>query len=213
MLKKLTRRRRDWGIPLSDAIPLLAAKPKREKKPPPPPSDTPNMCVTVNVDPGETSGWSIEKCGLLLDHGHCDVFGDEPMRVLERAVRIGKAEGLKVVLVVERPYYVKAGTSTGIGTGEKIWRVRAARVGIRRQVRAWPSRWRSVALGKGWGSKQREKTREQEQKVARFVLRTTEPIHPDEAPAICMGLWSSHAGEVREKLEPKPRKPKAGKAA
>lgn len=193
-----------------------ARKPKRAKLPA---SVIPHACSILAVDPGENSGWSIQSYGELIDFGECDAFGDQPQQIIERLL----CQPGPWVLVVERPFRVKHQTQTGIGTADTIWRKRAERLGFgkrvaRRIVRVYPSTWRSVALGKGWGNAERDKARAEEQRLA-VELVLAAPLCPsddelggDAAPAVLIGMkWAAFAGEVLAKL-PKVKPPKEPKA-
>lgn len=178
-----------------------------------PPSPTPHECVIVAVDPGENSGWSIWYSGELASFGECDVFGSEPSQLLQRTLASNAVgQRLPVVLVTERPFMVRSTNSTGIGTAEKIWREQAKRLGFsKRVVRVYPNRWRATQLNKGWHKLERDDVRLHEQGVASEYTYThgfKESPGDDACPAILIGRWAAHAGEVGAVL-PKPRKRKA----
>lgn len=189
-----------------------ARKPKRIKLAP---SLTPHACSILAVDPGENSGWALQSYGELIDFDECDAFGDGPEHAIERLL----CQPGPWVLVVERPFRVKHQTQTGIGTADTIWRKRGERLGFgkrvaRRIVRVYPSSWRAIALGKGWGNAEREKARAEEQRLAAELVLTTELRHElgdDAAPAVLIACkWAAYAGEVLAKL-PKVKPPKPPK--
>lgn len=193
----------------------LAAPRKRTKKPklPWPFSTAPIAASILCVDPGKVSGWAIWRGGQLVRFGHVDVFGD-PMRV-ESVLAEFICEPGPHIVVIERPFGAGHGNaSTAVGAGDVIWRSAVERFKLKpRLVRVYPSQWRSKALGKGWGNASRDAVRKQEQQVALYELGasgfvTIDGVHPDAAPAICMGRWASFAGELYAKL-PKPRARKA----
>lgn len=164
----------------------------------PPSAAAPHACAILTVDAAETSGFAAWDRGNLRWYGECDVFGDAPLGVLQRFLQLPGPH----VLVVERPFRVQSASSTGIGTGERIWREHAKRLGFAtRIVRVYPSSWRSRALGKGWGNAKRAIVRPKELEVATaIVVAQLGPYAPavgdDSAPAIVMGKWASTAGEV-----------------
>lgn len=188
----------------------------RAPKPKPPPSFTPHQCVVVGADPGENSGWSIRIAGKLEDFGECDVFGGGPQRVLEKALELARERNLPCALVTERPFRVRYGTQTGIGTAELIWRTMAKRLGFaRRIIRIWPASWRAAVLGKGWGGgkrSDREKVRAEEQRRAALDAidsGVSKVPGPDSSPAVLISRWGSYAGQVAEALS-KQRARRAG---
>lgn len=195
---------------------------KRGKKQKPPPSVTPHECVILAVDPGENSGWSIWDRGLLCEWGEVDVFGAELGAVFGKALAIAVDAGVPCVLVVERPFQRRAEqggfNTTGTGAADKIWREHAKRCGFsKRVVRVYPATWRARVLGAPWHMTKREAVREHEQRIAPLVVAEngfdrSDHDHvdpgPDACPAILIGKWGTHAGEVGAVL-PKPRRRKA----
>jgi hypothetical protein len=146
--------------------------------------------------------------GRLVDLGEVDVFGNGVQEVL--AAFVQRTPGPHV-LVVERPFRVRFGTQSSIALGERLWRERASRLGFgSRVVRVYPSQWRAVALGRGWGNAKREPARARERELAgAWVLAHLGPEAPelggDSAAAVMMGRWATFAGEVLAKL-PKRRR-------
>lgn len=184
-------------------IGLPAKKPKRAKKPKPHAVFIANDCYMLCVDPGSNSGWAIYHRGMLQMFGECSPYGDEPMKLLKEVAGMGTA-----VLVLERPFSVRFGNQTSIGAADKVWRVRAQECGYaKRVVRVFPARWRAKVLGPPWHMAKRKAVREHEQKVARaLVAKDFAGIPGDDAcPAILIGVYAAHAGEVAAVL-PKPRK-------
>lgn len=205
---------------------LLAGKPRRKPKPriPWPCQPHPLSCAILAVDPGAVSGWCIYDRGVIRAYGHFNIFAES--QGIEAALDALLALPGPHVLVVERPFAAKFGTaSTGVGAGDITWRERAKLRGVKRHVRVYPSTWRSRVLLEGWAGtkgnkdegeaakkKKREELRTLEQRTALVLLRddddSIDRVHPDVAPAIGIGAWASHAGEVAAKL-PKGRKKKA----
>lgn len=184
----------------------LTKKPKKQK---PAPTYVPNGCVLLCVDPAANSGWAIYDHGELVDFGECDLYSDEPRKLLERAKGMGVA-----VLVIERPFSVRFGTQVAVGGADLNWRTHAKRLGYaKRIVRVYPASWRAKAMP-GWGKRKRDEVREHEQEVARALTdaRFTAQPGPDACPAILIGKWATHAGEVALVL-PKERAPRTARAA
>jgi hypothetical protein len=105
------------------------------------------------------------------------------------------------VLVYEKPFL---GTAQGqyIGAWRAGWN---ATGGVRtRFVGVYPSQWRSRVLGKFYGGAKRDIARAHEQRVALTIAHRA--VGADEAPAICIAKWASHAGEVLAKLPESKRK-------
>lgn len=187
------------------------SKPKKKKKPKAPAQlETALACSVLSIDAAETSGYAMWSRGALVDFGECDVFGDEPAQVFERFAALPAPH----VIVVERPFRVRSSNSTGIGTGDKIWRELAKRRGFaKRIVRVYPSTWRSKTLPKGMASAKRDDVRPEELTAARMLVVNhlgvgkRAKVGDDSAPAILIGLWASYAPAVAKVL-PKVRGPK-----
>jgi hypothetical protein len=158
----------------------------------PPPTLTPHAATILTIDPGETSGWAIWVNGQLRNHGTSDVFVEDPSVLIEHLKTRYLAP---YIAVVERPFLAKFGQTT-MGTADQIWRKRLEQAGLGpRTVRVYPASWRCRALGKGWGSVERELVRAKEQEVA-CRLTGKAFMHPDAAAAVCIGQWACFAGEV-----------------
>lgn len=190
---------------MSRAAPHPASeKRKRPKKIKPPTALTPHQCAVLAVDPGETSGWAIWVRGSLRYHGTCDVFGDGPALAIELLL----AQFGPHIAVVERPFMVRFGTQTNIGTADRIWRKRLEEARLHtRTIRVYPATWRASVLGKGWAAAKRDLVRAREAVVS-AELSGQVGLHPDAAAAVCIGRWASFAGEVAAKM-PKARTKRA----
>lgn len=182
---------------------MSATSAKRAKKTHLPPSYDAHPCAVLAVDPGESSGWAIYVHGGLVASGECDVFGHDPEWVIGSFLA---CEGPHVV-VVERPFMVRFGTQVAVGAGDVIWRRHAERAGLgRRIVRVYPATWRARVTGMSNAKREAARAVEQEH-AARVAGRA---VGPDQAAAICIGLWAIRAGEVAAKI-PKKRVSKAKK--
>jgi Holliday junction resolvasome RuvABC endonuclease subunit len=122
------------------------------------------------------------------------VFGELPAALIAHFLR----ERGPHVVVIERPFVAKFGQTT-MGTADHIWRKRVEEAGLKRRiVRVYPASWRARVLGKGWASASRELVRARENVVASAIaeIDDSRKMHPDAAPAICIGKWACFAGEV-----------------
>jgi hypothetical protein len=161
-----------------------------------------HKCTILAVDPGETSGWAIIDGGRVVARGTCDVFGAKPAQVIALALACPGP----LVSVLERPFRVRSQSSTGIGTGDRIWRQRLKEARCaQRVVRVYPPTWRARVLGrdpitgKSWASVKRDDVRAEELRIAGLMTKARD-IHPDEAAAVLIGWWGLYSGEVGEKL-------------
>lgn len=182
----------------------------RERKPRPPASFTTHQAVIVAVDTAENSGWSLWEPGFLSSWGEINVLRDVEAldNLLAYAVSKAAALGVPCVLVLEQPF---AGNEQGQYRG--TWKSAFVRAGgkANRIVGVYPPTWRTRVLGGGWGSKPRDEVRPFEQLVAKRIAYGA-TLRPDEAAAVCIGLWAIHAGEVGQKL-PRSRRPRATQGA
>ena len=166
-----------------------------------PPSHEPHPCVVLGVDTAQVSGWCVMVRGLYQSSGQFDLLR-EPHGIAGKcgiALALGDANDLPVVLVYERPFM---GTAQGqyIGAWKAAW---AAAGGVKsRTVGVYPATWRARVLGMARAA--RETARRAEQQLAKRIAGRE--VGGDEAPAVCIARWGSHAGEVLAKLPPSARK-------
>lgn len=191
---------------------------RRVKRPRPPASPRPWKAVVLAVDPGsKRSGWSLWAAGLYHRSGECRLSISALAEVVDGAQRLAKHLDIPCVLVTERPFIQKEGRAHGASDhAHKLWReVWADCGGVRKRVvRVWPASWRSTVLGRGNGNKDREEVRKVEKRAALHLVvnygYSPAPedlaLGPDESPAICVGRWATHAGEVGEALPKKLRR-------
>lgn len=197
-----------------------ATKPlKRKARKKRPPLVEPIKCAILAIDPGETSGWAIWLDGKLYDHGVCEAFtlNSNSMRVVvecfDRLTRASPKVGeyprpapIRVV-VVEKPFRARGSSGANIGAADTLWRRVAVQYGLRRVFRVHPSTWRAATLGGKWVSAKRDDVRAQEQ--AYVEHQWGKKVHPDEAPAILIGLWAAHSEDLLDKLPKGVRKARA----
>jgi hypothetical protein len=201
--QELARARTSITLPSAAALPSASSPPakKRAKKPAPPPSPVPLDCAVLGVDPATLSGWAIWDRTQVVDYDECDLFGDGPASAIEVLLGLRGPHAL----VVEKPFKVRYENQTGIGTGERVWRELAKRMGVRCIVRVHPSTWRARMLGGEWTGARRAKVKEHEQKIALAVARKhigADALVPgaEASPALLIGEWGTYAGEVKAKL-------------
>jgi hypothetical protein len=182
----------------------------KKRKPKPPPSFAALRCVVLAVDCAQESGWAVWICGKPVACGHVNMIASElaGRAPSEHAQQLAAEHGVAAVLVFERPF---RGNMQGAWIG--LWKQRwvAAGGAKRRMLGVYPATWRSRVLGRGWGSAKREAARAEEQRAARSMalengLDVEIAGHGDTAPALCIGKWASHAGEVAKVLPKTVRK-------
>lgn len=185
-------------------------KRRRPPKPAPPPSFSPHDCVTVSVDTATRSGWAVFAQGEYVNSGEVPLDIAPICKVIRAAMLIAEIASVPCVLVLERPFGQARGKARGgSDKGRALWRAcwRQCRGLTKRIVSVYPSVWRANVLGKGMGSAPRDEARKAEQRRAdRIKLEAASQIDdpdaigynatPDEAAAICIGLWSARAGQV-----------------
>lgn len=160
-------------------------------------SHEPHACVVLGVDTAQVSGWCQLANGLFVASGEFDVLKYPALLAVmcESALAVGRCNSLPAVLVYERPFM---GTAQGqyIGAWKAAW---AAAGGVRtRTLGVYPSQWRARVLGGGWARAGREQVREMEAHAAQLTAGRV--CQPDEAAAVLIAKWGSHAGEVLAKL-------------
>jgi hypothetical protein len=98
--------------------------------------------------------------------------------------------------VLEAPWGGSVAVVAALGAARERW-LRAWRDAGQaggRVVKVTPSVWRGPVLGRQWVSAPREEVRPQEQLVARAIAGRA--VGEDEAPAILIAKWGSHAAQV-----------------
>lgn len=171
------------------------------------PSPKPWACVVLGVDTAATSGWCIAVSGKRVDSGELSTLDTpELSRVVRWALDLGRLGGLRVVLVLEAPWGGSVTVVAALGAARERWEGvwRDAGQTPRRVVRVNPSTWRSAVLGRSSIGMSRDAVRAFEQGVARAVVG--KPLGPDEAAAVLIARWGSHAGEVGKVIGVKGRK-------
>jgi len=169
----------------------------------------PNECVVLAVDTAKNSGWALYVRGKYHSSGEVGIMNHGALVGL---VCIGAGEvmdaGLrsdKYVLVLERPWGGGNHQIEGLGAARHAWLsawcdAHATKT-PRRVLRVYPATWRARLFGRT------KQTTGSESSFALVHKRSA--AGSDEAAAICIGAWASHAGEVAAALFPAPKKVKA----
>lgn len=181
---------------------------RRARKPQAPGAFHPWPCVVLAVDPGAHCGVAMYMRGKCVESGFFDGFDVTAIwRWLGAAQCVAQANGLPLLLAMEAPpmggapYPGRSPEGVGSMIGcRKVWlytwQERAAIKRLRCDV--YPVTWRARVLGLTRGP----------------LLETTELLHGsrlagndvksrDQAAAVCIGAWASHAPEVGRVLGPK----------
>jgi hypothetical protein len=176
--------------PLSRAVGRI-----RERRAAPAPK--PWLCVVLAVDTARRSGWSVSVSGRRVDSGELDTL-DEPAidKVVLWAIDLAALQKLTAVLVLESPWGGNVAIVAALGQARERWRRAwcAAGQSSARIVKVTPSEWRGPVLGSKCVRMTRSEIREREQLIAHAM--TGRIVGPDEAPAILICHWGSHAAAV-----------------
>lgn len=177
--------------------PLSRATSSRRSDRRPAPVPRPWLCCVLAVDTAARSGWCIGARGARVASGEVSV-DDEPKiaQIVANAVEVASASQLPCVLVLEAPWGGNVAVVTALGVSRGVWLRAWKRAGQAptRVVSVTPSTWRSPVLGGEWVSAPRAAVRTHEQRCAAALVGY--PVGADEAPAILIGWWASHAGRV-----------------
>ncbi len=189
------------GIPLEGvsarAVTPLARATSRRATTTEAPAPRPWLAVVLGIDTARQSGWAISVSGRRVDSGECDTLDAASLtHVVRWAVDLGEVANLPVALVLEQPWGGDPRIVAALGAARERW-LRAWRDADQAKARVVlvsPSTWRGPVLGRGWVSAPREQVRAQEQLVARALVGRE--VGGDEAAAVLIARWASHAGAV-----------------
>lgn len=167
------------------------------------PAPRPWEVVTLNIDTARVSGWSVWARGYLIASGELDTLVEAAIRdVVARALEGAAQLGLPACIVLEKPWGGSPNIVAALGAARERWlRVwRELAVGnLARVVLVQPGTWRAAVLT-GWRPRmERDDCRALELAMGRALAGVAE-LGGDEAPAVCIGFWSSRAGEVGKTL-------------
>ena len=161
------------------------------------PVAVPWECVVLAVDTARVSGWAIAIRGRLHSSGQLDTLHTGALeRVVTLATEWARNLSLPCVLVLEAPWGGSVKIVASLGASSERW-LRpwlAAGEAHARVVKVMPNQWRGPVLGAAYVSCPRDKVRAHEQLIASLMLGR--PAGDDEAPAVLIALWASHAARI-----------------
>jgi len=161
------------------------------------PAPKPWLAVLLSVDTARRSGWGVSVSGRRVDSGELETLDEAAIdKVVLWAVDLAALQQLPLVLVLESPWGGNVHVVAALGQARERWRRAwcAAGQASARIVKVTPNEWRGPVLGSRYVKAPREEIRAQEQLIARAMVGRV--VGPDEAPAILIGHWGSHAAEV-----------------
>jgi hypothetical protein len=185
-------------LPLGAGVPTPLSRATSRKRMASTPSPKPWQAVVLAVDTARHAGWSIWSSGKLADSGELDTLDAEAVldQIVANALDQAEQSKAPAVLVLEAPYGGSVDVVSALGAARERW-LRAWRCAGQsrgRVVKVTPSSWRAAVLGSRWVGVERELVRAHEQRVARALA--SHVVGSDEAPAILIGKWASHAAAV-----------------
>lgn len=166
-------------------------------------SKRPHSAVILAIDTATNSGWALFRRGQWLESGELQVSQADQIRtVIIAALGYGRASAIPVCIVLEKPpntpFHSFASTAKLIAARDAWETAWAELAKPERQknhhVRVYPQTWRSRVLGKTSGPELPELER------SNAMLVTNREPGPDEAAAVCIGVWACTAGEVAKVL-------------
>lgn len=175
----------------------------------PSPVPHPWPCVVLAVDTARVSGWSIWAQGKYAQSGELDTLNEGTLRnVVASAVQLAEVCDVPCVLVLEKPWGGNVTVVAALGAARERWQAawRSLATGDKSKVvLVAPVTWRARVLGKHTVRMKRDDVRPAEQAMG-LQLKGARPgamvggIGLDEAPAVCIGYWATHAGELAKCL-------------
>lgn len=155
-------------------------------------------CVVLALDPAEVSGWAIFVRGRYIESGEHRLFDAagvvETARVVGVAKRWALELGIPWVVMAERSFGGRMGVGETSALGFWRYALLSAQLLPSYVGLVYPSQWRARVLPKGATGK-RDAVREREQEFARKLSRK-ETVGGDEAAAVGVGKFATHAGET-----------------
>lgn len=175
----------------------------------PPAVPRPWPCVVLAVDTARVSGWSIWVQGKYAQSGEFDTLNaSEIERVVSAGALLAEAGDVPYVLVLEKPWGGNVTVVAALGAARERWLSawRKLAVGnVGKVVTVAVPTWRARVLGGNTIGMKRDQVRPIEQAAA-LGLKGARPgvsvggVGPDEAPAVCIGKWATHAGELAKHM-------------
>lgn len=162
------------------------------------PAPKPWLCAVLAIDTARRSGWSIATCGTVRESGEVDTLDEATIDQIVRSAldHAGHPANLPLVLVLESAHGGSVNVQAGLGMARERW-LRAWRMNEQsptRVVRVQANTWRAAVLGSYWARQSREVVRPHEVLTAESIVK--HPCGPDEAPAILIARWASHAARI-----------------
>jgi hypothetical protein len=165
-------------------------------------------CVLLAIDPGATSGWAHngadawtvgtastwrERYAVVADAWQLEGQG-RPLVVVAETWKVSGSEKSKQ----GKSKRWNSQTIAGLGTGWGLWLAELQRLDVpeRRILRVDTGTWGQVVLGKSYMST--EQRHAASQMRARAVLG--HDVGPDEAAALCIGLWGLRSETVAKAI-------------
>jgi hypothetical protein len=197
----------------------LSVKPRRPKKPPAPDSYIPHDCVILAIDPGKTSGWAVRGPrhsheAEMIASGECS-DGSMAVALIHAAKAVADKTKRPLIVVAEtwttgdrvQDRRMQAATLLGLGAAWGQWQAALREAGLpkSRIVRVNVATWRAKVIG-GPMARTSEEWKAAAMRIAsgmypnldRALLQRDRErkIGPDEAEALCIMHWATHAGAV-----------------
>ncbi len=163
--------------------------------------------VILGVDCAGHSGWSRWALGCYERSGEVDTRETSFVEsVIFGAVARARELDVPCVLVLEQAYGGNVRVVLALGRAQERWLKPWSKFAIGnvgKVVKVPIPTWRAVELGPGSVAMKRDEVRPLEQAAALELLasfRQPGGVGPDEAPAILIGHWATHAGELAKLL-------------
>lgn len=167
-------------------------------------STQPFKAVIVGIDPGQKGGASVWLNGKYVTSRAVDTRQDRYL-ILRRAAALAEAETCPMILVFETwTAHGKINTAALIGLGTSVGRWLEAAETFENLVGNWRGpkstrvqvgQWRRDIFGNGWGNWPTDAWKLAAMNRAELIMGKP-PATPDQAEAVLIGFWGTHAGEV-----------------
>jgi len=162
------------------------------------PAPKPWLCAVLAVDTARQSGWAISRAGSHVDSGEVDTLDEVTVgQIVDNAIGYAAATRVPLVMVLESPFGGSVAVIAALGVARERWlrAWRACDQSLGRVVRVAPSTWRGPVLGARSVGLPRDEIRRVELATARALVGDPMIGH-DEAAAILIARWASHAAAV-----------------
>lgn len=194
----------DSRVPLAPPIgnPTRAQSRARANRIKEPQAMTAWPCIILAIDPGARSGWAICDGGHRVRSGQCRASKN---KIVQQALRIARCSALPLVVAMEKwaGDFPTSATAIGLGAAAGGWLEACEANGVRKSmiVRVFPRTWQAATVG---GKQYKRDAMNRRVKLwSRLHFALPEDPGADEAAALCIAAWASHAGELRKCIERK----------